>query len=140
VSLKELIKFLNDEQKIYNAQRFGPVNDDTILITIQVHNRIEYLRHLITSLRVAKDIDKVLLIFSHDIYNTSINELVRSIDFCMVMQIFYPYSIQLYADEFPGTDPRDCDRDIGRAVALRKGCLNARNDDTYITESQNSHK
>lgn len=102
MSLKDFIKFLNDQQKIFNLQRFGPVTDETILITIQVHNRIEYLRHLIWSLRHAKDIDKVLLIFSHDIYNTTINELISEIDFCMFMQIFYPYSIQLYPDEFPG--------------------------------------
>jgi alpha-1,6-mannosyl-glycoprotein beta-1,2-N-acetylglucosaminyltransferase len=44
----------------------------------------------------------------------------------MVMQIFYPYSIQLYPDEFPGTDPRDCERDVGRAVAARKGEVNLR--------------
>jgi alpha-1,6-mannosyl-glycoprotein beta-1,2-N-acetylglucosaminyltransferase len=96
-----------------------------------VHNRIGYLKHLIDSLHKAKDIDKALIIFSHDVYNSSINELVREINFCRVMQIFYPYSIQLYPDTFPGSDPRDCDRDIGRAAALQKGCLNARNNDTY---------
>lgn len=74
---------------------------------------------------------QVLLIFSHDIYNSTINELVRGIEFCMVMQIFYPYSIQLYPDEFPGTDPRDCERDIGKVDAIKSGCLNARNSDTY---------
>lgn len=111
--------------------KFMPKFSTTNQQFLQVHNRIEYLRHLIASLRIAKDIDKVLLIFSHDIYNTSINELVRGIDYCMVMQIFFPYSIQLYPNEFPGTDPRDCERDVGRAVAMRTGCLNARNDDTY---------
>lgn len=131
MSLKDLIKHLNNEQKIYNEKRYGPVTNDTIIITIQVHNRVTYLSHLIDSLRTAQDIDKTLLIFSHDLYNSSINQLVRGIDFCMVMQIFYPYSIQLYSDEFPGTDRRDCSRDIERSEAIKSGCLNAFNDDTY---------
>lgn len=28
------------------------------------------------------------------------------------MQIFYPYSTQIYPDVFPGTDPRDCPRNM----------------------------
>ena len=60
MSLIEIIRFLNDEQKIYNAQTYGPVTNETILITIQVHNRITYLSKLIESLRHAQGIDKVL--------------------------------------------------------------------------------
>jgi len=33
---------------------------------------------------------------------------------CQVMQIFYPYSMQLHPTEFPGQDPRDCPRDADR--------------------------
>lgn len=60
ISLKELIGFLNDEQKIFNAQTYGPITNETVLITIQVHNRITYLSKLIESLRHAQGIDKVL--------------------------------------------------------------------------------
>lgn len=59
MSLQEIVRFLNDEQKIYNAQTYGPATNETILITIQVHNRITYLRKLIESLRHAQGIDKV---------------------------------------------------------------------------------
>jgi len=34
--------------------------------------------------------------------------------FCQVMQIFYPYSMQLYPNVFPGEDPRDCPRNVNR--------------------------
>jgi len=29
-----------------------------------------------------------------------------------VMQIFYPYSMQVYPNEFPGEDPKDCPRNV----------------------------
>lgn len=80
--------------------------------SLQVHKRVSYLRHLIVSLAQARDIAKVLLIFSHDFYHEEINELVQSVDFCKVMQIYYPYSIQTHPNEFPGADPKDCDRNM----------------------------
>jgi alpha-1,6-mannosyl-glycoprotein beta-1,2-N-acetylglucosaminyltransferase len=51
-------------------------------------------------------------VFSHDYYDEEINELVQSVDFCKVMQIFYPYSIQTHPKEFPGESPGDCPRNI----------------------------
>lgn len=70
------------------------------------------MRHLIVSLAQVRGIEKALIVFSHDFYNLEIIELVQSIDFCKVMQIFYPYSIQTHPHEFPGEDPEDCPRDI----------------------------
>uniref|UniRef100_A0A1B0D8H6 Alpha-1,6-mannosyl-glycoprotein 2-beta-N-acetylglucosaminyltransferase n=1 Tax=Phlebotomus papatasi TaxID=29031 RepID=A0A1B0D8H6_PHLPP len=98
---------------------------------LTVHKRITYLRHLIVSLAQARDISKALLIFSHDHYDEDINELVQSVDFCKVMQIFYPYSIQTHPNEFPGADPRDCPRDMKKEQALIKKCNNALYPDLY---------
>lgn len=81
-------------------------------ISFQVHKRVSYLRHLIVSLAQARDISKAMLIFSHDFYHEEINELVQSVDFCKVMQIYYPFSIQTHPNEFPGEDPKDCDRNL----------------------------
>ena len=59
---------------------------------IQVHDRLEYLRYvrsrkynqielyfrqLIKSFSLAAGIDKALLIFSHDVWDEELNELVR---------------------------------------------------------------
>lgn len=131
LSLVNKITLQNEEQKILNLELFGPIRRETYFITIQVHNRIEYLRHLIDSLRSARDIEKALLIFSHDVYDDAINELIMSIHFCMVLQIFYPYSIQLYENVFPGTDTNDCPRDIGKDEAIKIDCNNAKYPDTY---------
>ena len=90
---------------------FGTVvNNDTIIVVVQVHNRIQYLHQLIYSLSQADGIDKTLLVFSHDFWDEAINDLIISVDFAKTMQIFYPFSIQTHPNEFPGDSPKDCPR------------------------------
>ena len=86
-----------------------------LVILVQVHNRIEYLKEVIDAMSRVKYIDDSLVIFSHDFENEKINSLIEGIDFCSTMQIFYPYSIQFYPNSFPGRDPNDCPEKIGKA-------------------------
>jgi len=53
----------------------------------QVHNRSEYLSHLVNSLRSVRGIEQTLLIFSHDVYSGELNSIVASVDFCPVSQM-----------------------------------------------------
>ncbi|CAH1730639.1 unnamed protein product [Chironomus riparius] len=129
--IQKLIERINDEQIIFNDLKYEALQNDSIVIVVQVHKRITYLRHLIQSLSQAKDISKTLIIFSHDFYDEEINKLVQNIDFCKVMQIFYPYSIQTHPHQFPGTDPQDCDRDISKSDAIKIKCKNAHFPDLY---------
>jgi N-acetylglucosaminyltransferase II (MGAT2). len=99
-------------QTIHNEDLFGPLRNDSLVIIVQVHTRLRYLRHLIISLAQARDISSVLLIMSHDHWDEEVNDLVQSIDFCKVMQIFYPYSIQTHPDTFPGESANDCPRNM----------------------------
>ena len=131
ISIRQLTERANSEQMIINGDAFDTLGNDSIVIVVQVHKRITYLRHLIYSLSQARDICKTLLIFSHDFYDEEINELVQSIDFCKVMQIFYPFSIQMHPNEFPGTDGKDCKRDMTKDQALVANCKNARYPDLY---------
>merc|ERR1712173_20083 len=116
---------MNEEQVIHNSNLFGPFTNSTVIITVQVHNRISYLRHLITSLSQASGISKTLLIFSHDIWDDQINQLVRSIDFTQTMQIFYPFSLQTHPYSFPGESPHDCPRDLKPKKSQHLNCTNA---------------
>ncbi|XP_044003168.1 alpha-1,6-mannosyl-glycoprotein 2-beta-N-acetylglucosaminyltransferase isoform X4 [Aphidius gifuensis] len=129
--IKKIIKRINDDQNISNDDAFGPLETDSTVILIQVHTRILYLRHLIVSLAQAKGIEKILLIFSHDYWHPEINELIQKIEFCRVMQIFYPNSIQTHPNIFPGVDPNDCPRNIDKKQALAMNCTNARHPDLY---------
>ncbi|XP_062139548.1 alpha-1,6-mannosyl-glycoprotein 2-beta-N-acetylglucosaminyltransferase-like [Drosophila sulfurigaster albostrigata] len=99
---------INKQQLVLNEEIYGPLTNDSVIVLIQVHKRIEYLEHLIYSLSLARNISQALLIFSHDYYDNVINDLVQSIKFCKVMQIFYPHSVQMHPNEFPGDDPNEC--------------------------------
>lgn len=110
--MKRNIAQYNRQQIVHNENIFEPLQNDSIVIVVQIHDRITYLRHLIVSLAQAPGISQTLLVFSHDYYDEEMNSLVQSIDFCKVIQIFYPYSIQTHPNEFPGEDPGDCPRDM----------------------------
>ncbi|KAG9344803.1 hypothetical protein JZ751_010490 [Albula glossodonta] len=122
---------LNFDQTIRNEDKFKNRPKDDLVVLVQVHNRLENLKLLIESLRRARGIENVLLVFSHDYWSPEINQVVTAIDFCPVLQIFFPFSIQLYPQEFPGNDPRDCPRDISKTDALKLGCNNAEYPDSF---------
>lgn len=130
-TIKASIRRYNDEQKVLNEDIFGPLQPDAFVVVVQVHTRLIYLRHLIVSLAQAKDIDQVLLVFSHDFFDPEVNELVQAVDFCKVMQIFYPFSIQTHPNSFPGESPDDCPRDMKREEALIRRCTNMDHPDLY---------
>lgn len=76
----------NLEEKILNLDRFELSRDETgIIIVVQVHNRSEYLREFLSSLRRAKGISEVLLVLSHDVTSPEINDIVATVDFCPVV-------------------------------------------------------
>lgn len=129
--IRDNIKQYNEEQNVINGEIYGSLSNDSVVVVIQVHNRIHYLKYLIESLSKAQDINQVLLIFSHDIYENDMNQLIQNITFCKVMQIFLPYSIEANPHEFPGNDPNDCPRDIGKSEALNTNCLGAEHPDKY---------
>ncbi|XP_061609384.1 alpha-1,6-mannosyl-glycoprotein 2-beta-N-acetylglucosaminyltransferase [Phyllopteryx taeniolatus] len=122
---------LNFDQTIRNEEKFKGVRQDDLVVVVQVHNRPDYLKLLVDSLRKARGVETILLIFSHDYWSPEINKVVNSVDFCQVLQIFFPFSIQLYPQEFPGNDPRDCPRDIPKKEALKLGCINAEYPDSF---------
>lgn len=131
-TLRDLTKSVyssNYKQFIHNAEEFP--KDPELVLVVQVHNRPEYLKLLIKSLEKAEGVQGFLLIFSHDYFSEEINTIVQGITFCKVLQIYFPFSTQLYPNEFPGQDPRDCPRDISKAEAMKIGCMNAAHPDSY---------
>lgn len=129
--MRAYIERYNEMQMVLNEDVFGSLQNDSVIIVVQVHTRITYLRHLIVSLAQARDISQTLVVFSHDFYDEDINDLVQTIDFCKVMQIFYPHSIQTHPNEFPGADLGDCPRDLKRDQAIIRKCNNALYPDLY---------
>ncbi|CAH1783091.1 unnamed protein product [Owenia fusiformis] len=131
-ALQRTITLINRNQTILNAEKFHfQISKETVVIVVQVHNRLEYLLHLLNSLRNVPNVHRVLLVISHDYYSNEVNAIVHSINFCPVIQIFLPYTIQLYSNSFPGDDPNDCPRDIKKEEALKRKCNNAEYPDKY---------
>ncbi|OCT64997.1 mannosyl (alpha-1,6-)-glycoprotein beta-1,2-N-acetylglucosaminyltransferase S homeolog isoform X1 [Xenopus laevis] len=120
----------NFDQAIRNVDKINRPQDDVVVV-VQVHNRPEFLRRLLDSLGKSKGIENVLLVFSHDYWSPEINQIIASVHFCQVLQIFFPFSIQLYPNEFPGHDPKDCPRDIQKKDAVQLGCINAGYPDSF---------
>ncbi|XP_022101536.1 alpha-1,6-mannosyl-glycoprotein 2-beta-N-acetylglucosaminyltransferase-like [Acanthaster planci] len=129
--IRQAILEINSREEIHNLARFPLRSNASVVILVMVHKRLEYLRYLIDSLRGVRDIGDSLLIFSHDYYSEEINALVKTVDFCQTMQIFYPYLLQIYENEFPGEDPGDCPRDMKRDKAKERKCNNWEHPDKY---------
>ncbi|XP_063600788.1 alpha-1,6-mannosyl-glycoprotein 2-beta-N-acetylglucosaminyltransferase-like [Penaeus indicus] len=129
VRIKMELELENKLQTVYNEQQFGPVLANTSILLVQVHNRLENLRYLVEGMTKVRGIEQALVIFSHDFWDPDINAFVTNITKFRVMQIFFPYSIQLHPLTFPGRDPRDCSWNINRKGPLK--CLNRAWPDSY---------
>lgn len=127
--LTESIYAANLKQRVLNADKYP--EEPQLVLVVQVHDRAEYLKLLIKSLESSDEVSSFLLIFSHDFFSEEIDAIVQGITFCKVLQIYFPFSTQLYPNEFPGQDPRDCPRDMSKNEALKTRCLNAEHPDTY---------
>ena len=57
--------------------------------------------------------------------------MIAAVDFCAVVQIFFPGAAQLHPAEFPGPSPGDCPRDFSRKRARAAKCTNAEHPDSY---------
>lgn len=72
-------------ERILNGDRFPALSsEDGLVVVVQVHDRVRYLRQLFESLRVARGVANILLVVSHDYFSKELNSAVNSIDFCKV--------------------------------------------------------
>lgn len=83
--LKKLAQSMNKQQLIFNKDEFPNRPKDGVVIVIQVHKRLEYLAHLLSSLENAKGIENVLLIISSDWYSDALMDAVKKVNFCQVL-------------------------------------------------------
>lgn len=91
-----------------NSDLYPNLAKDHILIVLYVHNRPHYLRIVVDSLSRVAGINETLLIVSHDGYFEEMSRIVKSIRFCLVKQIFAPYSPHIFPSSFPGVSRFDC--------------------------------
>lgn len=82
--LKRFTQNMNEELLILNKDKFPKRPKHGPVVVVQVHKRLEYLVHLISSLEKAKGINDVLVIISSDWYSDAIVNAVKQIKFCQV--------------------------------------------------------
>lgn len=110
--LRSIIASYNSRKVIRNLHPGFKIKDTTVVIVIHVRKNLSYVKGLVESLSNASGIRNTLLIFCHEYYIKEINTFIHSIQFAMVMQIFFPYSIEIYKYHFPGPDPYYCLNDL----------------------------
>lgn len=129
--IRRLLHRYNFEEKILNKDVYGPIKKDTTIFVVTVNKLTIYLEFLIVSLSQVNGIDDALIIFSHLYFDENINNLIQSIDFCRVLQLFYPYSMQMYPNEFPGYQKEDCPHDMLIEKAEASNCTGAYTPDIH---------
>lgn len=88
IQLWEQIARANANHAVRNEHIFGPLTDQNLVIVVQVHNRVNYLRALINSMVKVRHIEETLVVFSHDFFDDQINKLVTGVNFTKVINIF----------------------------------------------------
>jgi hypothetical protein len=84
-NLRSLYLQKNSNFKLKNSKLFNfTSNEEVLVILIQVHNRSENLKILIESLRLTQSISSSIVIFSHDVIDSSIEKCLETIDFVAV--------------------------------------------------------
>lgn len=104
-----------------NLDSYPNLTKDHIIIVLYVHNRPSYLRIVVDSLSRVAGINETLLIVSHDGYFEEMSNIVENITFCLVKQIFAPYSPHIFPTTFPGVSSYDCKGRSDPSVAKCEG-------------------
>lgn len=127
--VREMIKTRNET--ILNQDMFEVRKSSDPIIVILVDKDVTYLKYLIMSLEHVRGIQEALVIFSHSYYDGNVNKLIEKIDFCRVLQIFFPYSLQAYPNEFPGFSSNDCPHFMNIKNAENLNCTGALTPDIH---------
>eukprot|EP00055_Hartaetosiga_balthica_P014257 m.77509 g.77509 ORF g.77509 m.77509 type:complete len:556 (+) comp8544_c0_seq3:955-2622(+) len=124
---------MNKEQKIVNKHICEHMleSDKLVVIVAMVHNRMDYFKYFIDSLKNMRYVEYALLVVSQDMFLEELDAILSQIDFMCYVSVFYPGSLQLHPSSFPGKDPNDCPRDVSREDAERMKCINAETPDQY---------
>ncbi|XP_018427619.1 PREDICTED: alpha-1,6-mannosyl-glycoprotein 2-beta-N-acetylglucosaminyltransferase-like [Nanorana parkeri] len=124
----------NLRQPIFNANNFS--GRPELVVVAQIRGGPgsgARLKLLAESLQTAGPgaTGRLLLVLSMEKPCAEAANAMRTIDFCRVLPIYFAYSASFYPDEFPGSDPADCPRDLPKESAILKGCTNAEYPDSH---------
>jgi hypothetical protein len=85
---RQYLKLKNGAQPMFNTDLFATDANIHYVLLVQVHDRASYLKEFIQRLSLVSNINQTLLIFSHDVLDSQINQFVAAITFAPVSQSF----------------------------------------------------
>lgn len=105
-ALLEWATAANRELRVLNEDLFGSLAGwpPQRVIVVQLHRRGRYARWLLQSLSMVPGIESALLVLSHGHVDATLLDLAREVCFCRVLRVFFPWSVQMWGDRFPGED------------------------------------
>ena len=71
-----------------------------------MHGRPHYLSWLLHGLSRVPGIESALLVLSHGVVDDAMLAVARRVCFCRVLRLFFPWSLQIWPEEFPGDECR----------------------------------
>ncbi|OQV20492.1 Alpha-1,6-mannosyl-glycoprotein 2-beta-N-acetylglucosaminyltransferase [Hypsibius exemplaris] len=102
------------------------------IIVAQIHSRIPYINALLDSMSTVRGIETALIVFSHDLVDLEIESAVATRNATLnIVQIYFPFSIQLHGNEFPAPGHRDCPERLEKRKAAKWGCRGSNSSDLY---------
>lgn len=130
-TIKGVISKYNKEERVLNLELYGPMKSTAPIFVVFVDNYQIHLKYLLVSLTQVVGIEEALIIFSHLSFDEDVNNLLKQIDFTRVLQIFYPYSVQINPNEFPGFHSGDCPHNMDISTAYSMNCTGADSPDIH---------
>ncbi|KAG8536951.1 hypothetical protein GDO81_025351 [Engystomops pustulosus] len=124
----------NLRQLIRNAEQFP--GRPELVVVVQVRggpgsgSRLQLLAESLQSAGPGAT-GRLLLVLSMERPCPEAAAAMAAIDFCRVLPLYFPFSLSFYPDEFPGSDPADCPRDLPKESALLRGCTNGEYPDSH---------
>lgn len=109
---KMIIDSFNFEEKILNTKSYGQIKEDTIIFVVLTDGFSKEFNTFLVSLSKIRGIEDSFIIFSHYNYNQNLNRAIIGIEFCRVLQLFYPFSEQTHFGEYSDRN-HDGDRNEG---------------------------
>ncbi|XP_061712823.1 alpha-1,6-mannosyl-glycoprotein 2-beta-N-acetylglucosaminyltransferase-like [Cydia pomonella] len=90
--------------ELLNEAEYPIVGNKMPVLVVLAGRRAARLQWLLASLADVTNIGDALLVISHSFYDEAVNELVKRVDYCRVLQLYFPYSVQLFPNRFPGAE------------------------------------
>ena len=101
-----MIEQFNAQAVWHNKERYAELlaREQYVPIVIRAAKRQRHVREMLAALANVAQINRTVLVVSHDVLDPGMLAIVANVTFMTVKQIVNPHSANVWLDRFPGTD------------------------------------